>query len=133
METFLFLSITGGGGGIGRAVSQLFARAGASVIVADIKETDAQGTVDTLEKTPLQHTSFELDVTSSKQISQFMENVNQAYNRYPCIAVNCHGITRDDFILKMKEERFNEVINVNLKVYIYIYIYIYIISLYFHF
>lgn len=44
-----------------------------------------------------------------------MDKINKDYQRYPCISVNCHGVTRDDFIVKMSEEQFNEVIDVNLK------------------
>lgn len=88
------------------------------MIVADIRKDDALETADSLVNLEgaSYHTHFELDVTSSEQISEFMEKVKKEYKRHPCIAVNSHGITRDDFIVKMSEERFNEVVNVNLKV-----------------
>ena len=109
----------GAGGGIGRTICQRFAREGASVIAADIEPANAMETVDTLTDlggSDARHSYFELDVTSSQQIGQFMANINKDYGRYPCISVNCHGITRDDFLIKMSEESFNEVVNVNLKV-----------------
>ena len=110
--------VTGAGGGIGRAICQRFAREGASVIAADIEGTSAMETVETLAElggNDSHHSHFELDVSSSDQVGQFMTEVKKDYNKYPCISVNCHGITRDDFLIKMSEESFNEVVNVNLK------------------
>lgn len=40
----------------------------------------------------------------------------QQYKKPPSIVINCAGITRDNFLLKLSEEDFNEVIDVNLKV-----------------
>ncbi|XP_028418085.1 estradiol 17-beta-dehydrogenase 8-like [Dendronephthya gigantea] len=107
--------VTGAGGGIGRTVCERFANEGSSVIVADIDGSSAKKTAEALGGSDANHSHFEMDVTSSQQIEQFMEDIKKKYKRYPCISVNCHGITRDDFLIKMSEKSFNEVINVNLK------------------
>lgn len=89
------------------------------MIAADIDKSNALVTAEALTDLGIsdtRHTHFQLDVTSSEQVGQFMADINKNYRRYPCISVNCHGITRDDFLIKMTEEAFNEVINVNLKV-----------------
>ena len=86
------------------------------MIVADIDGSSAKETAEALGGSDANHSHFEIDVTSSEQIGQFMEDIKRNYRRYPCISVNCHGITRDDFLIKMSEMSFNEVINVNLKV-----------------
>lgn len=46
----------------------------------------------------------------------FIFHFFKEYKRIPNIAVNCAGITRDSFLLKMSEEDFKQVIDVNLKV-----------------
>ena len=62
------------------------------------------------------HQSFCVDVKNSGQVSQLLQDVHTAFSAVPSIAVNCAGITRDQFLLKMEEEQFDEVISVNLKV-----------------
>ncbi|XP_046846128.1 estradiol 17-beta-dehydrogenase 8-like [Xenia sp. Carnegie-2017] len=108
--------VTGAGGGIGIAICQRLANEGASVIAVDIEGSNALKTVENLSTMgDLKHSHYKLDVTSAKEIHQCMANIQEIYKRYPCIAINCHGITRDDFLIKMNEDSFDEVINVNLK------------------
>lgn len=62
------------------------------------------------------HQSFVADVSSSSSVQALVKDVRDAFNQAPQCVVNCAGITRDGFLLKMKESSFDEVINVNLKV-----------------
>jgi NAD(P)-dependent dehydrogenase (short-subunit alcohol dehydrogenase family) len=55
-------------------------------------------------------------VTNSDDIKNVIEEAINKYKRPPSITVNCAGITRDAFILKMDESDFDLVLNVNLKV-----------------
>jgi NAD(P)-dependent dehydrogenase (short-subunit alcohol dehydrogenase family) len=57
-----------------------------------------------------------MDVTSGDSIRSVVEEAINKYKRPPTITVNCAGITRDAFILKMEESDFDLVLNVNLKV-----------------
>lgn len=59
---------------------------------------------------------LELDVTNTESIKNVIEEAVNRYKRPPTITVNCAGITRDQFILKMEESDFDLVLNVNLKV-----------------
>lgn len=59
---------------------------------------------------------LELDVTSTENIKNVVEEAINKYKRPPSVIVNCAGITRDAFILKMEENDFDLVLNVNLKV-----------------
>ena len=45
-----------------------------------------------------------------------MQNVQSAFKEVPTLAVNSAGITRDAMMVKMSEENFDKVVNVNLKV-----------------
>lgn len=62
------------------------------------------------------HHSFTADVSNVTEVTQLLGDVKQAFSDVPSIAVNCAGITRDQFLLKMEPEQFEKVINVNLKV-----------------
>ena len=62
------------------------------------------------------HHPFVVDISSSASVSTLMSEVKEKYSTVPTIAVNSAGITKDTFMLKMKEEMWDEVINVNLKV-----------------
>lgn len=53
---------------------------------------------------------------SSQSVSQALSAAIDQFKRPPTVIVNCAGITRDGFLLKMSEEDFDSVINVNLKV-----------------
>ena len=60
--------------------------------------------------------SLELDVSSSDNIKAALGDMLKKYNKPPSIVVNSAGITKDNFLLKMSEEDFDDVIRVNLKV-----------------
>ncbi|XP_068747368.1 (3R)-3-hydroxyacyl-CoA dehydrogenase-like [Montipora capricornis] len=108
--------VTGGASGIGRAVCQALAREGASIVVTDLNDQGTQDTVDSLSKhVDSRHSNYSLDVTSGDEIRKVLEYIINGYRRPPCILVNSAGITRDDFLLTMDEEKFDKVIQVNLK------------------
>ena len=44
-----------------------------------------------------------------------MKDVNKLYGTVPTIAVNCAGITEDNFVVGMQDEQWDRVLNVNLK------------------
>ncbi|CRL00756.1 CLUMA_CG014012, isoform A [Clunio marinus] len=104
--------ITGAGGGIGRATAVRFAQEGATVIVTDRKIKQAEETAKKLGGT---HLPLELDVTNADNVQSVIEEAINKYKRPPSITVNCAGITRDAFILKMDDSDFDLVLNVNLK------------------
>ena len=60
--------------------------------------------------------AYHMDVSDSESINRVLEMSIDRYKRPPVVVVNCAGIMRDDFILKMPESRFDGVIKVNLKV-----------------
>ncbi|XP_030853698.1 estradiol 17-beta-dehydrogenase 8 [Strongylocentrotus purpuratus] len=109
--------ITGGGSGIGRATSQLFAKHGASVAVVDRTQGGADETIASLPShTDEQiHKSFVADVGDGDAVRGLVAGVMDTYKKPATILVNSAGITRDQLMLKMSEEDFDEVIKVNLK------------------
>ncbi|XP_033124270.1 estradiol 17-beta-dehydrogenase 8-like [Anneissia japonica] len=110
--------VTGGGSGIGRSICEVFARNGASVVVADISVDNASQVANNLatDSGPdIKHHSCSVDVGDSNAVKQMVKETMSLYGRAPCIAVNSAGITKDSFMVSMEESSFDEVIRVNLK------------------
>ncbi|XP_063830513.1 estradiol 17-beta-dehydrogenase 8 [Ostrinia nubilalis] len=113
--------VTGAGSGLGRAACQLLSREGATVIAADKNYESALETIKT--HTALasganatgDHSAVELNVADSKQVQNLLDTILKQYKAPPTIVVNSAGITRDNWLLKMSEEDYNAVIDVNLK------------------
>ena len=106
--------ITGAARGIGRETALLFAQHGSTVIACDVLDEDLK----TLEKDAAGLTgslkTFHLDVTNRDEIEEVMGKIKEDYSKID-ILVNNAGITRDAFLMKMTEEQWDQVINVNLK------------------
>jgi len=105
--------VTGGGRGIGRAVCQVLARDNAKVVVTDLSMDSCQETMQSLR--PDDHFSVSSDVSQSASVNECFKQILDKYKRAPDIIVNSAGITKDGFMLRMKEEDFDKVIDVNLK------------------
>ncbi|KAG9472111.1 (3R)-3-hydroxyacyl-CoA dehydrogenase isoform X2 [Eleutherodactylus coqui] len=109
--------VTGGGSGIGRAVCQRLAQEGASVAVVDLSIDSANDTLRRLARdAPGQdHVALAADVSRSESVRALMEQIQSRFLAPPRVAVNSAGITRDEFLLRLSEEAFDSVLNVNLK------------------
>ncbi|XP_043939511.1 (3R)-3-hydroxyacyl-CoA dehydrogenase isoform X1 [Protopterus annectens] len=109
--------VTGGGSGIGRAVCQRFALEGATVAVVDIDHKAANETLQELscDQPAQQHAAFPADVSSCDGVKDLLSAIQAKFLCVPSISVNCAGITADEFVLKMEEEAFDNVLKVNLK------------------
>lgn len=105
----------GAGSGIGRAASQYLAKEGAIVVAADKNIANAKETVNLLPKAN-KHTSLQLSIENKDSVKLALDTVIKAYLKPPSIIVNAAGITRDNFLNKLSEEDFTEVLDVNLKV-----------------
>jgi 3-oxoacyl-[acyl-carrier protein] reductase len=106
--------VTGGGRGIGRAISLALASEGADVAILDLDEAGAKETAALIEKTGRSALAFPLDVS---QFSQVEEKVNKILDLWGGldIVVNNAGITRDALLIRMSEKDWDQVLAVNLK------------------
>ena len=85
--------------------------------MTDLNNHGAQETTDSLSKhADNKHINYSLDVASGQEVQKVLECIISEYKKPPCILVNSAGITSDEFLLKMDEETFDKVIEVNLKV-----------------
>merc|ERR1711935_680045 len=105
--------VTGDGRGIGRAVSQVLARENAQVVVTDLSSEGCKETLQDLKTGD--HMALVSDVSQSESVKDCFSKVLEKYGRAPDIIVNSAGITKDVLLLRMKEEDFDKVIDINLK------------------
>ncbi len=105
--------VTGGSRGIGQAVSELFAKEGAKVIIIDLLpegEKVAQAIVESGGNAEFHSAS----VTDKAAIESLFAEVNAKHGKID-ILINNAGITKDRTLMKMSEEEWDSVIAVNLK------------------
>lgn len=107
--------ITGGAQGIGKAIALTFASEGAKVVVCDIDETLAKETASTVTSTTNSETlSFKSDVRNLEEIEKIVLKTVEKFGKID-ILVNNAGITKDNLIIRMTEEEWQDVIDINLK------------------
>jgi 3-oxoacyl-[acyl-carrier protein] reductase len=106
--------ITGGGSGIGKETGLLFAREGAKVVVADVNEKAGVETVDTIKNAGGEAFFAKLDVSNREQTKQVVKDTIAKYGRID-VLINNAGIIQDALVVKMTEEQWDKVININLK------------------
>lgn len=106
--------ITGGARGIGKTIAEALARKGVNIVIADISSEQAQGTATEMEKLGVKATGAGLDASKSEEVFKVFGEIAKDYGKID-ILVNNAGITRDGLIMRMKEEDWDAVININLK------------------
>ena len=107
--------VTGAGRGIGRAIAIALAKEGAEVIVNyNGSEERAKEVKQTIEENGGKASVYKCNVSDFEACETMIKDVVKEYGHLD-ILVNNAGITRDGLIMKMKEEDFDAVLNVNLK------------------
>ena len=106
--------ITGAGSGIGKATAEKFCAEGAKVVIADVKADVISSVVAALNENGSDAIGVSVDVTSSKDVEHLMKKTLEHYGRLD-IVVNNAGVTQDAQLIKMTEEQFDKVMNVNVK------------------
>ncbi|MGB5227953.1 MAG: SDR family NAD(P)-dependent oxidoreductase, partial [Eudoraea sp.] len=105
--------VTGGARGIGQAISELFAKEGATVIIMDLLP-QGQKVADSINETGGKAEYNQVSVTDKPAVEKLFKKVNGKYGKID-ILINNAGITRDRTLEKMSEEEWDAVIEVNLK------------------
>ena len=105
--------VTGAAQGIGRAIAENLAQAGADVAVADLDPGRSLETVGAIEKLGRKALNLKVNVADPNDTKAMAEQVIKAWGKID-ILVNNAGITRDGLLLRMKEEDWNLVLQINL-------------------
>ncbi|HXK59747.1 MAG TPA: 3-oxoacyl-[acyl-carrier-protein] reductase [Acidobacteriota bacterium] len=105
--------VTGSARGIGRRIAEVFAERGAKLVIADLFEEQVQSTVDELRKNGRDAIGVTVDVTDVEAVRGAVRKVIEEQGRID-ILVNNAGITRDNLLLRMKDEEWRRVLATNL-------------------
>jgi 2-keto-3-deoxy-L-fuconate dehydrogenase len=102
--------ITGGGSGIGRAISELFARQGASVNIVELNEKAAQETVNSIKQEGGNAKAFACDIVNQAKVIEVFQEIKQVH-----ILINNAGIAHVGNLENTSESDFERIFNVNVK------------------
>jgi len=107
--------VTGGSRGIGKAIALELAKQGANVAINfTSNEAKALEVVNEIEKFGVQALSIKGNVTDITEVESMIETFNENFDTMD-ILVNNAGITKDNLLIRMKEEDWDGVMDVNLK------------------
>jgi 3-oxoacyl-[acyl-carrier protein] reductase len=106
--------ITGGARGIGRTVAENFAACGAKLALVDVNPETLAAAVEALRAAGAEAEGFVCDVTNSERVNQVVDEVVKRFGRLD-ILVNNAGITRDNLLMRMKDDQWDLVLAINLK------------------
>ncbi len=106
--------ITGAAQGIGKAIALGMAKEGADIGVADVNIESAGKTADEIRALGVKSIAIRLDVSRQNEVSSAFEMFTKEFGALD-ILVNNAGITRDNVLLRMKEEDWDAVLSINLK------------------
>jgi len=106
--------ITGAGGGIGAAIAYALADAGANCVINDVVEEAAQTVADEVTSRGVKAMVDTSNITKEAEVQAMAAAVMEEFGRID-ILVNNAGITRDGLLVRMDEDQWDMVLNVNLK------------------
>ncbi|MCP4994560.1 MAG: 3-oxoacyl-ACP reductase FabG [Gammaproteobacteria bacterium] len=105
--------VTGASRGIGQAIALGLGEQGATVIGTATSESGASAITQRFEETGIKGCGLVLNVTDPSSIATLLKQIKSEYGA-PAILVNNAGITRDNLLMRMKEEEWGDIIDTNL-------------------
>jgi 3-oxoacyl-[acyl-carrier protein] reductase len=105
--------VTGATRGIGKAIALTMGGAGATIIGTATTESGADNISKVFAESKITGKGMKLDVTDNEQVSNLVKNIGEDFGSVD-ILVNNAGITRDNILLRMKEDEWEDIINTNL-------------------
>lgn len=106
--------VTGAARGIGAAIAKKLAERGADVAICDLKEEWCAETVAAIEALGVKAAGFGVNVANSAEVDQCVKDVIAKFGKVD-IMVNNAGITKDGLLMRMSDQDWDDVLNVNLK------------------
>ena len=106
--------VTGAAQGIGRAIALLLAQKGADIVISDINLEKAEEMAKEIEALGRKAMAIKVDVANTNDVERMVEAILERFGQID-ILVNNAGIAKDKLILRMTEEDWDSVLNVNLK------------------
>jgi 3-oxoacyl-[acyl-carrier protein] reductase len=106
--------ITGAARGIGFAIAERLASDGYSIVIADIMKDLAEESAAGLSSNGIECIAVTGDVSNPEDVASMFKTADEKLGA-PDILVNNAGITRDNFLMRMNEQEWDMVLNINLK------------------
>ena len=106
--------VTGASRGIGKGVAQSLAERGAAIVAVSRKAEDTAAMVEQINASGGRAISVAADVSDPADVEAMVAAATETFARID-ILVNNAGITRDGLLARMKDEHWDEVMNINLK------------------
>jgi len=107
--------VTGGAQGIGKSIVEKLASEGANCVIVDVDLQTAQNTAKEVEeKYDVNTLVFNVDVVNYQHVQSCVDETVAKFGKVD-ILVNNAGITKDNLIIRMTEEEWDKVLDVNLK------------------
>ena len=115
MEERKVVLVTGGSRGIGREVAEVYAENGYDVVINYVSDkTDVEGIKKEFEEKGVKCLLVKADVSKAEDVEKMVESAIAEFGEID-VLVNNAGITRDTLLMRMSEEEFDKVIEINLK------------------
>jgi len=106
--------VTGASRGIGKAIALTLGQAGATVIGTATSDNGADAITSYMQETDIEGRGAKLNVTDAESVDTVLKELTTEFGA-PSILVNNAGITRDNIMLRMKEEEWDDIMDTNLK------------------
>lgn len=106
--------VTGAAQGIGKAIALTLAQDGADIVVSDINLEKAKETAKEIEALERKALAIQTNVAKGDDVETLAKTTLETFNKVDII-VNNAGITRDNLLMRMKDEEWDQVLEVNLK------------------
>lgn len=107
--------VTGGSRGIGKSIALVLAKAGANVAITYARSAEAaKAVVEEIEKEGVKATSYQADAIEFGRAEEVISDIVENWGSLD-VLVNNAGITKDNLILRMDEQAWDDVITTNLK------------------
>lgn len=106
--------VTGGAGGIGKAICERFAREGAKVVIFDIDLEQATALAQKIKDEGGSALALKIDVSNLSEVEDGIKKITAEFSTID-ILVNNAGITKDNLFIRMSEGEWDKVIQINLK------------------
>ncbi|MGH1428394.1 MAG: 3-oxoacyl-ACP reductase FabG [Arenicella sp.] len=106
--------VSGASRGIGKAIALTLGNAGATVIGTATSDAGAEAISNYMSEAGMNGRGAKLNVTETDSITETLKAITEEFGA-PTILVNNAGITKDNLMLRMKEEEWDNVMDTNLK------------------
>lgn len=106
--------ITGASRGIGQSISIILAQSGAHVICVSRNINDVQSVADKITNQKFVASAVSCDISNTNNVTELVKDIIEKHGRID-ILINNAGITSDNLLMRMSEDDWDNVLNINLK------------------